>query len=239
MAKKLSGAKIAAIILILLVGAVAGFGYVQQSSVLTKDAPKEAPNTELAATESKKITDPTLLAVKPNDIIFGDANALVTIVEYASLSCTHCAHFHEAVLPTLQKEFIATGKVRLVFRHFPLNEPALKATELVECAGQNGLDRSNFLKALFSSQSQWAFDENFVSSLKKIAQVGGIDSATFDSCLADKALDTKIVADRQQVQEKLGVDSTPSFFINGVAFEGDRSPEAFRKAINAATAAKK
>jgi len=156
---------------------------------------------------------------------------MVTIVEYASLSCTHCAHFHETVFPELQKEFITPGKVKLVLREFPLNEPAIKAAELVECAGQNGLERANFVKVLFNMQAKWAFDDKFLASLKQIAGVGGIDSAAFDSCMADKALETKILAGRQDAEKNLGVNATPTFFINGVRYDGERTIEGFRTAI--------
>ena len=229
MKTKLSGAKLIAVILIAVVGGAAGIGYFKQSSALS-DAAAEVKGSKPEVVSKEGIE---VLRPKPGDIIYGDMNALVTIIEYASLSCSHCAHFYETVMPDLQKEFIRTGKVKLVFRHFPLNEPAIKGAELVECAGQNNLERTNFIKVLFDMQNKWAYDDKFLANLKQIAAVGGIDSAAFDSCVNDKALETKILSSRKDAADKLGVNGTPAFYINGVRYDGERTIEGFRTAIAA------
>jgi protein-disulfide isomerase len=220
--------------LVALIGGAAGYGFYSQNAKISSDSAAAAPASTEASSEQQ-----ALLTPKPSDIILGDSNALVTIVEYSSLSCPHCAHFHEKVLPQLEKEFITTGKAKLVIRHFPLNEPALRAAEIVECAGKNGLERSNFVKVFFNLQAQWAFGETFLNDLKQIALVGGIDSAAFDSCAADKAIETRILAMRQDGEKVLGVNSTPSFFVNGVKLEGAPTIEALRTAISAPPAASK
>jgi protein-disulfide isomerase len=227
MAKSSHGGKLVLIAIIIIIGAAAGFGYVKQTSSL-EPKPKDA---DAAEAHAHVVIDPKVLELKPTDIILGDANALNTIVEYSSLSCPHCAHFHEKILPDFEKELIASGKVKLVMRYFPLNEPAVKASVLVECAGNNGLKRENFLKALFGTQPQWAFTESYLADLRKIALVGGLDSAAFDSCMADEELENRILTSRLEAAEKLGVTSTPSFFVNGVKLEGDMSLANFRKAI--------
>lgn len=225
MAKKSGGGKLILIALVALVAGAAGFGYLNQTSKLSGEETAPAK------------LEQALLAPKPNDIIIGDINALATLVEYSSLSCPHCAHFHEKVLPTIEKEFISTGKVKLVLRHFPLNEPALRGAQIVECAGNNGLKRDSFAKVLFSMQSQWAFNEgSFLKDLKQIALVGGIDSATFDSCIADKELETGLLTARKEAEEKLAITGTPAFFLNGEKFQGEPSVENFRKALQDATA---
>lgn len=226
MANTSHGGKIIIFVLVALVLGAAGYGYFSQTAQL-KDKPKEKAPVAI---------DATLLAPQPNDIILGDNNALVTLVEYSSLTCPHCAHFNADVLPTIDKEFIATGKVKLVLRHFPLNEPALKAAQVVECAGNNGLKREGFIKVFFDMQAQWAFGESFLKDLKQIARVGGIDSAAFDSCINDKELEARILNTRQVAETKLGVNSTPSFFLNGEKFTGEPSVDGFRKALTAATA---
>ncbi|MES2983841.1 MAG: DsbA family protein [Pseudomonadota bacterium] len=233
MASSSHGGKIALFIIVALVGGFAGFGYFNQTANLDAKAKEEA------AKPGEPVVDRSLLAPKPNDIILGDVNALITVVEYSSLSCPHCANFHQTVLPALEKEFITPGKVRLVVRHFPLNEPAIKAAEVVECAGSNGLKRESFLKVLFSMQPQWAFGDSFLKDLKQIALVGGMDSATFDSCMADKALETRILTTRQEAETQLNINSTPTFFINGDKMEGDVSIENFRKALAGAGSGKK
>ena len=206
-----------------LIGGLAGFGYFSQTAQL---ADKEKPAEASPLTKENV----AILSPKPTDIILGDNNALTTVVEYSSLSCPHCAHFHEDVLPTLQKEFITTGKVKWIMRHFPLNDPAMKGSELVECAG--GDKRQNFIKVLFDMQSQWAFDETgYLKALKQIAAVGGVDAAQFDSCMADKALETKILTMRQDAQDKLAVKGTPTFFIDGKLFTGEPTVDGLRSAL--------
>lgn len=214
------GGKIAAFLFIALVLGAASYGYLSQTAHLSKK-----PDSD------EKPIDAALLAVKPNDIILGDNNAIATLVEYSSLSCPHCAHFHTELLPSLQKEFITPGKLKLVLRHFPLNEPALKAAEIVECAGKQGLKRENFIKVFFDMQQQWAFGDDYLKNLKQISLVGGVDSATFDSCLADKTLEAHLLESRQ-TGEKLGVDATPYFFLNGKKYDGELSIEGFRKALD-------
>lgn len=225
---KPKNSKLIIFVLAALVLGAAGFGYFRQAAKLDNDSASTAP-----AVAPAKI-DATLLALRPNDIIMGDANALVTIVEYSSLSCPHCGHFHQEILPIIEKEFITPGKVKLVIRHFPLNEPAIKAAELVECAGKNGQKRENFMKVLFSMQQQWAFGEDFLKNLKQISLVGGVDSAAFDSCMADKDAETAILAGRQEAETKLQVAATPTFFINGGKFEGEVSADGFRDALRKA-----
>ncbi|MDX2095875.1 MAG: DsbA family protein [Alphaproteobacteria bacterium] len=228
MATSKNSGKLFLFAMVALIGGAMGYGYFAQSSKLSAESGTAAANPQLS-TEQR-----ALLTPKPSDIILGDSNALVTIVEYSSLSCPHCAHFHEKVLPGLEKEFIDTGKVKLVMRHFPLNEPALAAAKIVECAGRNGLERNNFMKVFFNLQAQWAFGESFLKDLKQIALVGGIDSAAFDSCATDKTIETRILTMRQAAAEKLGVNSTPSFFVHGTKFVGEPSLAGLRAAIAAA-----
>ena len=232
MATTKNTSKLFLFVVVALVGGAAGYGYYSQNVAIAQQASK-ADEPASAGVTAEQLA---VLAPKPSDIILGDSNALVTVVEYSSLSCSHCANFHEKVLPAFQKEFIDTGKVKLVVRHFPLNEPALKAAEIVECAGHNGLERANFLKVFFNLQAQWAFGETFLKDLKQIALVGGIDSAAFDSCAADKSIETRILAMRQDAATILGVNSTPSFFIDGTKLAGAPSIEGMREAIKAASA---
>ena len=131
----------------------------------------------------------------------------------------------------LMSKVVANGNHRV---KFPLNEPAMKASDIVECAGKQGLKRENFIKVFFDMQQQWAFGEDYLKNLKQIALVGGVDSASFDSCLANKDIETSVLESRQN-GEKLGVDATPYFFLNGKKYTGEVSVEGFRKALDEAT----
>lgn len=215
-----------------LVIAVAGYGYIHQSASL-RDGSGDAQAAGKPNAEQAKILQP-----KPTDLIIGDPNAIVTIVEYASLSCTHCAHFYGTVFPTLKSEYITPGKVKFVFRHFPLNEPAMVAAQLVECSGTDSLKREQFVKTLFDLQNQWAFDQSFLQHLKQIVAVGGMDAAAVESCVNNKAIETRILTQRQQGESVLHVNATPTFFVNGRALEGSHDLAAFRQAIAEAMAQK-
>jgi protein-disulfide isomerase len=173
------------------------------------------------------------LQVSDTDKFIGKKDAPVTIIEYASLSCPHCAKFHTETFPQLKKEFIDTGKAILVYRNFPLNEPALKAATLAECAGS---DRYfDALEKLFATQEKWAFDKN--NLLKNLAVAGrdfGINQFDFDSCFTNKDIENKLLESRMKATSELGVSGTPVFFVNGKKGDHLHSIEEFRKAIEEA-----
>lgn len=174
--------------------------------------------------------DTSILEVKPYDIVYGNADAPVTVVEYASLSCSHCAHFHTEELDELKKTHLENGKARLVLRQFPLNAPALKAAQLVGCAEAE--EQPKFIKVLFQMQNEWAFNAGFLDSLKQIAAVGGISNESFDKCMSDKAIEDALIAKSQEASEKLNIQGTPSFFVNGKPYAGAFTAEALGAAID-------
>ena len=194
------------------------------SVAATASADAKAPEAPADATPAGDIT-----AAQADDVVYGKNDAPVTIIDYSSLSCPHCAHFHNEVLPDLQKEFIEKGKAKLVFRHFPLNEPALRAAELVNCA--SALQKQNLIKALFDKQGDWGFTESFLKELKPIAAAAGIDAATFDSCVANKAGEDRILDVRKLAATVGKVNSTPSFFVNGAPLGDTPTIGHFRDAI--------
>ena len=169
---------------------------------------------------------PTLLAQADNlppvteqDRVLGDPKAPVTIIEYASLTCPHCATFHTASLPDLKKNYIDTGKVRLVYRHFPLDKFAAKGAMLANCAGK---DREfAVIDVLFQNQLQWAGARDPEAELAKIGRLAGVGEAEFKACMENQALLEKILGERQ-AGERAGVDSTPTLFINGKRYPGAR-----------------
>jgi protein-disulfide isomerase len=159
-------------------------------------------------------------AAEPGERVLGDPNAPVTVIEYASLTCPHCAHFHNDVLPDLKERYIETGKVRLVYRDFPLDERALMAAALAHCAGP---DRYfGFLDVLFQTQAGWARADDYLGALKKLGKLGGMSDAEMDQCLADQELTDGILQTRIDGQNEHQVQSTPTLVINGEVYPGAR-----------------
>jgi protein-disulfide isomerase len=168
-------------------------------------------------------------AAEPGEQILGNPNAPVTLIEYASLTCPHCAQFHTEVLPDLKERYIATGKVRMIYRDFPLDERALMAAALAHCAGP---DRYfGFLDVLFETQSSWAGAEDYLGALKKLGKLGGMSDEQMDQCLADDELTNRILQTRLEGQNEHHVSSTPTLVINGEVYAGSRSIEALSEVI--------
>src|SRR5580704_2379576 len=155
-----------------------------------------------------------LLAVAPDDRILGKKDAPVTIIEYASLTCPHCAHFTTEVLPKIKEKWIDSGKVRLVLRDYPLDEPAMRAAMVARCAPPARFYA--FIDTLFADQQQWALAKDYKAALARLALLGGMSKTQFDDCLANKAGEDKVLQSRLTATQQLGVSSTPTFFINGV-----------------------
>ena len=169
-------------------------------------------------------------AAEPGEQAMGDPNAPVTLIEYASLTCPHCAQFHTEVLPDLKERYIATGKVRMVYRDFPLDERALTAAALAHCAGP---DRYfGFLDVLFETQSSWAGADDYVAALKKLGKLGGMSDEQMDKCLADQNLTNSILQSRLDAQNEHQVSSTPTLVINGEVYAGARSIENLSEVID-------
>lgn len=173
--------------------------------------------------EEGKITTPELLTQElEGDVVYGDQSAPITIVEYASLSCGHCAKFYTETFGKLKDNYISKGKAKLIYRHYPLNAPALQATMLVECFADN-TTKQEFLGKLFTTQSKWAFNKNFTAKLGKIAQESGIKSESIFACIADTKKQDVLLGLQLKAQQGLVVQSTPTLFINGEKYSGPRS----------------
>src|SRR5213082_3021993 len=126
------------------------------------------------------------LAVQPGDRVLGKADAPITIVEYASLTCPHCAHFDVDVLPKLKEKWIDTGKAKLVLRDFPLDEPSLRAAMIARCAPPDRFYA--FADTFFASQDKWAGGtKDYREALARLAKFGGMGKDEFDSCLKNTA----------------------------------------------------
>lgn len=161
----------------------------------------------------------------------GKPDAKVTVNEYFSLTCTHCAAFSKETLPRIQKELIDPGTVKWVFHDYPLDKVALTAAMV---ARYLPVDRYEpFINALFATQDSWAFNRGAepTEQLWKTAALAGMSKATFDKAIADTGLQDWIVKNQQADTDKWKIDSTPSFVINGQKYAGEMSYDAFRKLI--------
>jgi protein-disulfide isomerase len=163
------------------------------------------------------------------DKIQGDAKAPVTIIEYASLTCPHCEHFHATVYPVLKKNYIDTGKVRFIFREFPRDPVDIGAFMLARCAPTDKYFA--MIDVLFDQQKNWAFTKDAAKQLLMIAKQAGFTEESFDKCLSDKKLAEDIRNVGKHGYEKFKVDSTPTLFINGQVFRGEMTPEGMEKAL--------
>jgi protein-disulfide isomerase len=170
------------------------------------------------------------LAVDLGEPAIGDANAPVTIIEYSSLTCPHCAAFHANTLPELKKRYIDTGKVRLVLRDFPLDQMALKAAVIAHCAGPQR--QPQFVEVFFAQQASWARAADPEKALRQLAQLGGLGGDQIDACLADKALEEAVLQARLEGQQQFKIESTPSFIIDGKTYAGDQSADKFAELID-------
>ncbi len=162
----------------------------------------------------------------------GDAEAPVTIVEHSSLTCGHCASFHRDTLPQIKETYVDTGKVRLVYRDFPIGQLALLAAMLPHCAGE---DRYfGFLEVLFRSQDAWARSQNPLAELERVAQQGGMSKKDFESCLNNEELYQAIRERAGDDEVRYGVRATPTFRVNGEKITGSLPFEEFQEAIEGA-----
>ncbi|HEY9057004.1 MAG TPA: DsbA family protein [Aurantimonas sp.] len=158
------------------------------------------------------------------DIVIGEADAPVTIVEYASMTCGHCANFHVNSYPRIKKDFIDTGKAKLILREFPFDPRALAASMLARCTGDDA-KRTAMVDVLMQQQDEWARAENASAALLKFAKLAGMSQDDFTACLNDKELQRKVVETQERGQNEFGVNATPTFFVNGEKYSGALGPD--------------
>ncbi|MCT7373544.1 DsbA family protein [Chelativorans salis] len=177
------------------------------------DAPQSTGSVDM-----DKLLEPGALPEKAQ----GAEDAPVTIVEYASMTCGHCANFHVNTYPALKEQYIDTGKARLIMREFPFDPRAEAGFMLARCA-----DNKYFamIDVLFKQQNNWAPVQDARSALLNIAKLAGFSQESFEACLTDQKLLDDVRAVRARGAEEFGVDSTPTFFINGKKYSGAMSIE--------------
>lgn len=198
------------------------------------DTPADVPADETAATEADSeslLAAPAALQMNVAEMMadrtLGDPAAPITIVEYASYTCSHCAAFENTVLPTVKEKLIDTGKAKLVLREFPLDKFALKASLLARCAPADKY--YDFVEVIFRNQERWIKSEDPIQSLKQLGALTGMDDAQMESCLNNTEMENAILKRVTDAQARYKVNATPTFVFNDGAeqFSGSQTPEKF------------
>ena len=167
--------------------------------------------------------------MQPNplgEMAIGSESAPITVIEYASMTCPHCAHFSETTFPELKKRYIDTGKVRFIFREFPLDRLAFAGFLLARCVPSDKY--FPMIETLFAQQRDWVVEKP-LQPMRAIAKQAGVSQEAFDACLEDHKLIEGIEKVRSQAADKFGVNSTPTFFVNGKRLPGALSIEEMEK----------
>jgi protein-disulfide isomerase len=164
------------------------------------------------------------------DYVLGSDDAPVTMIEYASFTCPHCAAFHQDTLPQLKTDYIDTGIVRLAFRHFPLNGLDLQAGMMATCMGDDVYLRT--VDVLFANQQEWAGSNDQLGALSRIGRMAGLSEDAFNECVNDQDLAQQIVARREEAISTYNVQSTPTFVVNGEVLAGNRPYEFWAETID-------
>jgi protein-disulfide isomerase len=209
--------------------AIAAAGLTVLAASGSAQAQKIAATPEVSVDELMKAGDLP-------DIAIGSADAKVTIIEYSSLTCPHCASFQTKVFPEFKTKYIDTGKVRFITREFPLDNLAAAGAMLARCV--DPAKSFDFVELMFSTQAVWAGGQNPKAKLFEIAKQAGFSEASFEKCLTDQALLDKVNAVRTRASDKFQIASTPTFFVNGKRLAGNNKLEDFDKVIEPMLAAK-
>ena len=218
--------------------AAAGFSAALRGPAIEAAKADPAATPQTPSTTPPPPADATFLAelAKPGpagDIVLGSDKAPVTVIEYASMTCPHCAHFSDTTFPEFKKRYIDTGKVRYIFREFPFDKVAAAAFMLARCAAKDGGSERYMavVETLFAKQSEWV-NEHPLEPLKNLAKQLGFSEESFNTCLTNQQVLNDIEAVRDRAVDKLGVNSTPTFFINGKKVVGDVQIDTLAKEID-------
>lgn len=217
--------------ILLILGAVAilavgGLAWYQwQGGPASK--PAAAPAAENGASGADRAK---ALEISADDLVLGAADAPVTVIEYASLTCPHCRDFHENVLPQVKSAYIDTGKVRFVLRDFPLDQGALAAAMVARCAGPER--RKAFLDLLFQRQEAWAHAQDVLAGIARTAGFAGMDTETVQACFKQEATQRAVLEQRLLGERAFDISATPTFIINGTKHSGGMTFDQFKAMVD-------
>jgi protein-disulfide isomerase len=176
------------------------------------------------------IFSPSKTFAKKSENFLGDNNAKITIIEYASMTCDHCANFHKNIFPEIYEKYIQTGKVKFIFRDFPLDKQALFAAILANCAPKEKY--FDFVKLIFNTTEKWiSVEDEFLKKLKNIGKMGGLSNDQIESCFRDENMVDLAINSRSNGEKKFNITSTPSFIINGKKYSS-MTFEQFEKVLD-------
>jgi len=205
---------------------LAGAGFALIGCSDSEEATADAGTSAAPSGEAAKVLEAAVL----EDKVLGNADAPITLVEYASATCPHCAAFHKDVLPTIKKEYIETGKVKYIHRELAGNNAALAAFMLARCAPNDGY--YPFLDVIYAQQHQWGASDNLRQALFDISKLAGFTKESFEACLTDQTLVDGLNEGRDNALKNLGVNATPTVFLNGEKFSGSNTAADLSKAID-------
>lgn len=172
------------------------------------------------------------LKIKDTDRVLGDVNAPVTLVEYASMTCPHCAKFHNDILPALQEQYIDTGKLNVVMRHLPWDNFALGMAAITRCAPAEFYHP--LVKALFRQQEDLMKSADPLQSITQIAAMAGMSADEVAACVRDEEVQQSILAEKEEAMTVLNVRGTPTVFVNGERMQSVRNLRQVQEAIELA-----
>ncbi len=210
------------------IASILGFGYIMQPGTKSADNIISSPTN--AASKTVNIKDLMAPGLLPDNVM-GSKDAKVTIVEYSSMTCPHCATFHAEILPIIKKDYIDTGKVKYILREFPLDNLAFAAFQLGRCAPKDKYFA--FIDMMYAKQEVWAFAKTErMPIMLKLAKRAGFTKETFEACIKNDEI-YKGISEMRAKGSKFGINSTPSFFINGELISQTGDAKAFAKILDA------
>lgn len=194
----------------------------------------EAQPAETVDTIKADDTTTKKVELKDDDRVLGKADAPVTILEYASFTCSHCADFHEETMPLIKRDYIATGKAKYVYRDFPLDRMSLDAAVMARCA-----DKERYFgltQMLFKNQTNWSGSPQYLKALRQIGAIAGLPPEKFEACMADEKLRKDILESRVDAEKTYGINSTPTFIVFGKdgqeTLKGNQPYKVFRETLD-------
>ncbi len=166
-------------------------------------------------------------------IVLGSKDAPIEVIEYMSLTCSHCAKFHNETFPFINENYIKTSKVKFEIRDFPLDGIAYRASIISHCISKNNPEKYfGFIKFLFEQQKTWISSKQPIESLQKISSIAGLDKESFYSCLENKQIADKVLLSRKKGEDEFKINSTPTLIINGKKYSGGLDEQAFKKVVD-------